>query len=85
MSADPVTHPPLVLVVDDEVPIRRFLRAALEGSGYRLSEAASGEEALREAAMRSPDAIGAPSSVHAASNSAAAIANGVGARIRWTA
>jgi two-component system KDP operon response regulator KdpE len=50
-------HPPRVLVVDDELPIRRFLRAALEGSGYRLSEADSGEAALREVAMRSPDIV----------------------------
>jgi len=51
------THQALVLVVDDELPIRRFLKAALEGSGYRLTEATSGAEALREAAMRTPDIV----------------------------
>lgn len=57
MSQDDSPHPPLVLVVDDELPIRRFLRAALDGNGYRVVEAANGAEALREAAMRSPDIV----------------------------
>ena len=48
---------PLVLVVDDDLPIRRFLRAGLESSGYRLVEAERGADALREAATRSPDLV----------------------------
>jgi two-component system KDP operon response regulator KdpE len=48
---------PLVLVVDDEPQLRRFLRASLPAQGYRLIEAASGEEALREAAARAPDLV----------------------------
>jgi two-component system KDP operon response regulator KdpE len=48
---------PLVLVVDDEPQLRRFLRAALPGQGYRLIEAETGEAALREAAQRSPDLV----------------------------
>jgi two-component system KDP operon response regulator KdpE len=48
---------PLVLVVDDEPQVRRFLRASLPHQGYRLIEAETGEAALREATMRSPDAI----------------------------
>ncbi len=36
-----------VLVVDDEKNIRRTLRMVLEGPGYQVSEAATGEEALR--------------------------------------
>jgi len=48
---------PLVLVVDDEPQVRRFLRASLPHQGYRLIEAASGEEALREASTRGPDAV----------------------------
>jgi len=48
---------PVALVVDDELPMRRFLRAALDGNGYQMVEAATGEEALREAAMRSPDIV----------------------------
>ena len=48
---------PLVLVVDDEPQLRRFLRASLPAQGYRIVEAATGEEALREAAARAPDLV----------------------------
>lgn len=48
---------PLVLVVEDEQPIRRFLRAALENEGYRVREAGSGGEGLREAAAQPPDLV----------------------------
>ncbi|HEX9467017.1 MAG TPA: diguanylate cyclase [Acidimicrobiia bacterium] len=37
---------PPVLVVDDSVAIRRILRRALEGAGYRVTEAADGQQAL---------------------------------------
>jgi CheY-like chemotaxis protein len=36
-----------ILVVDDEEHLRRVMRFTLEGSGYTVSEAADGEEALR--------------------------------------
>ncbi len=45
---------PLVLVVEDEVPMRRFLRAALQAHGYRLLEAGSGQEATLLAASHQP-------------------------------
>ena len=48
---------PLVLVVDDEPPVRRFLRAALPAAGYRLIEASTGAEALRLAADHVPDVV----------------------------
>lgn len=38
--------PPTLLVVDDEPAIRRALQHTLEGEGYRLLAAGSGEEAL---------------------------------------
>jgi two-component system KDP operon response regulator KdpE len=44
-----------VLVIDDEVQMRRLLRMVLEGAGYRVWEAADGAEGLREAALRRPD------------------------------
>jgi two-component system KDP operon response regulator KdpE len=50
-------HPPVVLIIDDEVQIRRLLRVALEGSGYRVFDAATGQEGLIEAAQRRPDAV----------------------------
>jgi len=36
----------LILVVDDEPAIRRFVRSILEGSGHTVMEASLGEEAL---------------------------------------
>jgi two-component system KDP operon response regulator KdpE len=47
----------LVLVVEDEVPVLRFLRTTLGAHGYAIVEAISGEEALIQAATRSPDLI----------------------------
>jgi len=36
-----------ILVIDDEDPIRRMLRAALEMEGHEVLEASEGEEAIR--------------------------------------
>lgn len=46
-----------ILVVDDEKQIRRMLTAALEGYGYSIGEAASGNECLRQASIFHPDLI----------------------------
>jgi len=54
MSATPE---PLVLVIEDEPQMLRFLRPALTGHGYRVVEATSGEEGLRQAATRAPDVV----------------------------
>jgi two-component system KDP operon response regulator KdpE len=48
---------PLVLVVEDEPQMRRFLRVALEGHGYRLAEAETAASGLTEAATRNPDVV----------------------------
>ncbi len=48
---------PLVLVVDDEIQIRRFLRVSLETNGYRVAEAENGKQAIAEAARLRPDLI----------------------------
>lgn len=48
---------PHVLVVDDEVQIRRFLRFTLEANGYRVYETTTGQEALTKAAQLRPDLI----------------------------
>ena len=46
-----------ILVVDDEPQIHRFLNPALTASGYESVRADRGDEALRLAASRAPDAI----------------------------
>ena len=48
---------PAVVLIEDEPQIRRFLRAALVSQGYRLFEAATGQDGLSEAATRQPDII----------------------------
>jgi two-component system KDP operon response regulator KdpE len=48
---------PSVLVVDDEVQIRRFLRAGFELDGYVVHDADSGADALRAATLRPFDLI----------------------------
>jgi two-component system, OmpR family, KDP operon response regulator KdpE len=46
-----------VLVVDDEPPIRRFLRTSLSAQGYRVSEAERGAEALDRIPREHPDVV----------------------------
>jgi two-component system KDP operon response regulator KdpE len=46
-----------VLVIDDEPPIRRFLRTALAAHDYTVMEASTGEEGLTAAASHRPDLI----------------------------
>ncbi|GAA2526488.1 response regulator [Pilimelia columellifera] len=48
---------PTVLVIDDSLTYREHLRASLEGEGYAVVTAAGGEEGLRLAAGRRPNAI----------------------------
>jgi two-component system KDP operon response regulator KdpE len=47
----------LILLIEDEPQMRRFLRITLQSNGYRLVEAASGQEGLKEAATRNPDVV----------------------------
>jgi two-component system KDP operon response regulator KdpE len=47
----------LVLIIEDEQPIRRFLRASLANEGYRIEEATTGTEGLRMAATLPPDLV----------------------------
>lgn len=49
--------PARVLVVEDELPIRRFLRPAIEAAGWRLIEAETGQRAVLEASQCGPDVI----------------------------
>jgi len=48
---------PLILVIEDEPGIRRFLRVSLEQEGYRLAEAQTGRQAMVMIRSRPPDVI----------------------------
>lgn len=48
---------PKILIVDDEVQIRRLLRLTLETEHYRVAEAETGQLALHEVAVNAPDGI----------------------------
>lgn len=52
-----MTKPLTVLVVDDEPPIRRFLRASLKAADYRVVEAADAAGALAALAAEKPDLL----------------------------
>jgi two-component system KDP operon response regulator KdpE len=47
----------VILVIEDEPQVARFLRASLASHGFRLIEAASGASGLAEAAARVPDLV----------------------------
>ena len=49
MSAEP-----LIAIIDDEPPIRRFLRASLAVEGFRIVEATTGVEGLRAITQQLP-------------------------------
>jgi len=51
------TATPSLLVVDDEVQIRRLLRVTLEGAGYRVREAETGQLGINEVAQKAPDGV----------------------------
>src|SRR5471030_1280593 len=51
------TAKPDLLIIDDEVQIRRLLRVTLEAAGYRVREAETGALGLNEAAVQHPDAV----------------------------
>ena len=50
-------HTPVVLVVDDEVQIRRFLRTGFELNGFTVHEASTGAEAIRTSTLRPIDLV----------------------------
>lgn len=47
----------LILLVEDEPQMRRFLRVTLQSHGYRLVEAVTGQEGLMQATTRNPDVV----------------------------
>jgi two-component system KDP operon response regulator KdpE len=53
-----VTNPgPLLLIVEDEPQMRRFLRASLTSHGFGVVEAASAAEAIASATSRNPEVV----------------------------
>jgi two-component system, OmpR family, KDP operon response regulator KdpE len=48
---------PLVLIIEDETPIRQFLRNSLTEAGYRLAEADSGKKGLLLAQQSPPELV----------------------------
>lgn len=48
---------PKILVVDDEIEIRRFLKIALEAQDYEVIQAASGNDGIKVAVEQQPDLI----------------------------
>jgi two-component system KDP operon response regulator KdpE len=46
-----------ILLIEDEDPIRKFLRVTLEAHGYRLVESVTGKDGLLQAATAQPDLI----------------------------
>lgn len=54
---DAPSAPLRLLVIEDEAPIRRFLRIVLEGAGHVMDEAARGREGIERAATGAPSAV----------------------------
>jgi two-component system KDP operon response regulator KdpE len=50
-------HGQLVLLVEDELAMRRFLRTSLQAQGFRLVEAATAREALVAVTTHNPDLV----------------------------
>jgi two-component system KDP operon response regulator KdpE len=48
---------PVIVLIEDEPQIRRFLRTTLTSQGYRLFEATTGEAGLVEIASRQPEVV----------------------------
>ena len=52
-----MSYPVRILVIDDEVQMRRLLRLTLEAGGFHVELAESGEEGLRQARTARPEMI----------------------------
>ncbi len=48
---------PVVVVIEDEAQIRRFVRSALESEGWQVHEADTAKKGLTEAGTRKPDLL----------------------------
>jgi two-component system, OmpR family, KDP operon response regulator KdpE len=52
-----INRPPQILIIEDELQIRRFLRGSLDSHGYGLIETSSGQQGIEQAAQLQPDCI----------------------------
>ena len=57
MSNKTAQAAPVALVIDDEPQMRRLLRVTLEANGYRVFDAATGNDGVAQAAQRKPDVV----------------------------
>ncbi len=48
---------PVILIIDDEVQVRRMLRLSLEAHGYNVKEATTSQEGLDQSALSKPDLV----------------------------
>ena len=48
---------PLILVIDDEIQMRRLLKMTIESGGFQYADAENGELGIMEAISKKPDAI----------------------------
>jgi two-component system, OmpR family, KDP operon response regulator KdpE len=55
--SEPAPNKSTALIIDDELQIRRLLRVCLEANGYRVIEAATGQDGLAQAAQHRPDVV----------------------------
>ncbi|MBY0112914.1 MAG: response regulator [Phycisphaerales bacterium] len=56
-SRPPSGHAPLILIIEDEEPIRRFLRATLEANHFRVKESSTARDGVLQAVTVRPDLI----------------------------
>ncbi len=56
-SVPPLGHAPLILIIEDEEPIRRFLLATLEANHFRVKESSTARDGVLQAVTVRPDLI----------------------------
>src|SRR5687768_14917646 len=49
--------PQTILLIEDELSLRKFLAASLVSAGYGVDEAATGQQALRNATQQPPELV----------------------------
>ncbi|MFI3190541.1 DNA-binding response regulator [Crenothrix sp. D3] len=52
-----MTNAPVIIVIEDDPPIRRFLRTGLNAQNFTVFEADTGKQGIIEAGVRKPDLV----------------------------